>query len=266
MSVLVCLPAAAAQDVRGALGRALAPFEMFANPEWRSLWDSWNVGGGCDGTGFVLRPGHEGSPRLVHDVRTDGTPLPSVPGTCSGGPRGMLDLDGFRALSAERAAVRAGAGGQWDLWHALAPEHPPMLPFHTFGERFRRDPQGYPLDRALADFRAQPLLSAFAGHPLAQVPGGRTVEWAGDDAMLTQWFDGPRAAYARQMLDGVRQPDVLTLDGWWIEDGLHPVHASCEDEESCPHTAEGRQYQHDLGAYLYGLPDDVLLVKVRGHC
>ncbi|MBC3841158.1 hypothetical protein GXW82_15260 [Streptacidiphilus sp. 4-A2] len=58
---------------------------------------------------------------------------------------------------------------------------------------------------------------------------------------------------------------MLTLDGWWIEDGLHPRHGTCDSAESCRHMAAGRRYQRDLGGYLASLADDVLLVKLTCH-
>jgi hypothetical protein len=61
------------------------------------------------------------------------------------------------------------------------------------------------------------------------------------------------------------QPDVLTLDGWWIEDGLHPRHSTCDEAESCPHMAAGWQYQRDVYDYLESLADDAMIVKLKCH-
>ena len=161
--VVVCLPSEAAADLAGAIGSALEPFRLMEVPEWRGIWDWWAVRGGSDGSGFVPLPGHEDDRRLIHDdPRYDGEALPTLPGWCAGGPRGLLDLSQFR-------------------------EH-------------------------------------------------------------SRWL-----------------PDVLTLDGWWIEDGLYPKHATCDAEASCPHMAVGREYQRDLYGYLESLPDETLLVKLKCH-
>ncbi|KQV14541.1 MULTISPECIES: hypothetical protein [unclassified Kitasatospora] len=264
--VVVCLPAAAREDLGTALGQAMAPFEMFANPQWRFIWDSWTVRGGSDGSGFSVLPGFQDSSQLIHDdPRYDGTPLPSQAGMCAGGPRGMLDMTDFRALSKTMATVRAGAGGPWDLWHRLAPEHPPLLPWSTFQARHLDDPQGYPAERVLADYTAQPLLQAFAADPLSQIPGHREILWLRNQVGLVGALDGERSDFERRMVSHVYQPDILTLDGWWIEDGTMPIHGLCEDEDTCPHMRDGWHRQQDIGGYLDALADDVLLIKLRCH-
>jgi hypothetical protein len=60
------------------------------------------------------------------------------------------------------------------------------------------------------------------------------------------------------------QPDLLTLDRWWIEDGVHHRHGTCDDE-SCTHMVAGRQYQRDVYDYLESLADDALIVKLKCH-
>ncbi len=178
--VIVCLSPGAMDDLAGALAEALAPFELFSGPEWRGIWDWWAIRGGSDGSGFSPLPGFKDDPRLIHDDRrSDGELLPSLPGMCAGGPRGLLDFSEFREMSSRMVQVRDQAGG-------------------------------------------------------------------------------PYVAHCWQ-------PDVLTLDGWWIEDGLHPVHGICESAESCAHMAVGRQYQHDIGGCLEALANDVLLVKLKCH-
>ncbi|MFF4423302.1 hypothetical protein ACFY04_21410 [Streptomyces sp. NPDC001549] len=60
--------------------------------------------------------------------------------------------------------------------------------------------------------------------------------------------------------------NVLTLDGWWCEEGCDPVHGDCDGPDACVHrpplpgpraTATTR--------YLEELPGDTLLVYVRCH-
>ncbi|WP_224280577.1 hypothetical protein [Streptomyces sp. LS1784] len=264
--VVACLPAAARDDLVTALGQAVAPFEMYANPQWRSIWDWWAIRGGSDGSGFSARPGFHDSTQLIHDdPRSDGTPLPSLPGMCAGGPRGLLDLTDFRALSKRMATVRARAGDPWDLWHRLAPEHPPMLPWSTLRARHFEDPQGYPTERMWADFTTQPLLQAFVADPLSQIPELGDILWLHNQIGLVAALDGDRADFVRRVTARIQQPDLLTLDGWWIEDGDSPVHGICEDWGTCPHLEDGWHYQHDIGGYLDALADDVLLIKLKCH-
>ncbi|TQK49849.1 hypothetical protein FBY35_0123 [Streptomyces sp. SLBN-118] len=59
-------------------------------------------------------------------------------------------------------------------------------------------------------------------------------------------------------------PDLLTLDGWWIEDG-DPVHGTCDGSEVCPHMQDGLRYAEDPVGYLEGLASDVILIRLRCH-
>ena len=267
--VVVCLPPEAVEDLGGALAEVLAPFELMSGFGLRGIWDWWAIRGGSDGNGFSYLPGFEDDPRLIHDdPRYDGELLPSLPGSCAGGPRGLLDLSVFREMSGRMASVRARAGDPWEAWQFLAPAHPPILPL----SHFRTPREGDRLPRSLpqmwTDFTAQPLWQAFFAHPLSQLPelGTAWPLWRHPMANeLARALTGEREDFERLMVARFWQPDVLTLDGWWIEDGLHPRHATCDGDEPCPHMAAGRQYQRDIGGYLETLTDDVLLVKLKCH-
>ncbi|WP_327412594.1 hypothetical protein [Streptomyces sp. NBC_01233] len=63
----------------------------------------------------------------------------------------------------------------------------------------------------------------------------------------------------------VSHGNVLTLDGWWCEEGCDPVHGACDDPASCPRTPPYLQEPGAGEAYLAGLPADTLLVSVRCH-
>ncbi|WP_406375438.1 hypothetical protein OG788_37525 [Streptomyces sp. NBC_00647] len=55
------------------------------------MWDSRRIRGGGNGLGFAVAPGFADDPRLIHDdPALDGTPRPSAPGVCAGGPRALL--------------------------------------------------------------------------------------------------------------------------------------------------------------------------------
>lgn len=160
MRVAVCLPPGSAKELNSAIEEALAPFEMYSNIEWREIWDWWTIRGGSDGTGFSVLREFEGSPILIHDSpRYDGESLPSLPGKCAGGPRGMLTLSGERR----------------------------------------------------------------------------------------SW-----------------QSDLLTLDGWWIENE-NPVHGTCDGQLACAHMRDGWRYAEDPVAYLESLDPEVILVKLLCH-
>ncbi|GAB2444091.1 hypothetical protein [Nocardia tengchongensis] len=160
ISVTVCLPPDAIDDVEAAITRALAPFGMHQGFPERDMWNTWRLRSGGDGAGFYVRPGHEDDPRLIHDGPNQfGIVLPPKRGECAGGPKALLDVA-----------------------------------THNFAE-----------------------------------------------------------------------PDVLTLDGWWIESSGVCRHkdwdknTSPADQPACP-IPPG-----DLENYLETLPDDTVLVRVYCH-
>ncbi|NIH78996.1 hypothetical protein [Amycolatopsis viridis] len=102
--VTVCLPPDAHRDLRAALEEAMAPFDMNGDPAPREgEWDHWWIG--RSGDVFDVHPGHEDDPRLVRAlVDSFGEPREWVPGTCDGGPRGLLDFAGMRTRAARLAS------------------------------------------------------------------------------------------------------------------------------------------------------------------
>lgn len=186
---------------------------------------------------------------------------------CAGGPHGLLDLADFRAMSENLAMVRVWAGDCWDSWHQLAPAHPPMLPVSAFRVPGGGGSPSRPLEQVWERFTAQPLWQAFAAHPLGRMPelGKRLRHWQPRQGDLVEALGGEREDFVRRMAAGFLQPDVLTLDGWWIYDGVVPLHGTCDAAETCAHMAVGWQHQSDVGVYLESLADDVLLVKVKLH-
>lgn len=85
VTVTVRLPAEAADDVEGALTKALAPFysDTEDNPVGRGMWYSRRIRVGSNGAGFAVAAGHDDDPRLIKDDSApDGTPRPSAPGVC----------------------------------------------------------------------------------------------------------------------------------------------------------------------------------------
>lgn len=273
VTVTVCLPAEAADDVEGALTKALAPFDSDAYPDYnpvgRGMWDSRLIHGGSDGYGFAVVPGYEDDPRLIHDEPApDGTPRPSAPGVCAGGPRALLDFSRPH-LASERAAAAS-----WDLWHSLSAVHPAAVPLADFVDRWRNDPTAFPGDRYADDmfaaYRGQPLIKAYLDHPFSLGMG--YLGFLGDSDPSEHpviGYKGTRAEYIRDFTS-TRTPntDVLTLDGWWLEvyeHGMEAVHAFCEPE-LCPHDPALPAVWPGSEAYLANLPGDTIIVRVHCHC
>lgn len=103
-SVTVCLPADAHLDLRAAIEKAMAPFDLNGGYEpYQGEWDSWWLGRPSEE--FDVLPGHEDDPRLVRAlVDAHGEARDRTAGQCDGGPRGLLDFEGMRSRAARLAA------------------------------------------------------------------------------------------------------------------------------------------------------------------
>ncbi|WP_369776336.1 hypothetical protein [Streptomyces sp. R33] len=262
--VTVCLPAEVEGDIAGALDEALAPFYLDTdeNPVDRRMWDSRRILGGSHGSGFAIAPGHENDPRLIHDdPANDGTPWPSAPGVCAGGPRALLDFS--RPLAASERRIAAS----WDLWHSLSAVYPTARPLAEFVDRWHNDPTAFPDDRwgdaMFAAYRAQPVIQAFLDHPFSFGMGFLGFPFSSEHPVIN--YDGDREAYVREFAE--RYPsdtDVVTLDGWWVEGQNSALHATC-DPALCPHEPPGPTEWPGSEAYLASLPGDTILVRLRCH-
>ncbi|MEV0777340.1 hypothetical protein ACIBLA_03790 [Streptomyces sp. NPDC050433] len=82
------------------------------------------------------------------------------------------------------------------------------------------------------------------------------------DPVLEVGQTGLEAFVDRQTGLALRQRNVLTLDGWWYEDGGP---GACQSPAQCPHEPELPSGQEHIDAYMAGLPASTLLVNVRCH-
>ncbi|MFJ3725958.1 hypothetical protein ACIPYQ_25805 [Streptomyces sp. NPDC090045] len=268
----VCLPGGARDRLEEAIAEAMEPFRIegprpYSDDLW--IWDHWRITGGAEGCGHRIRPGHEADPRIVHaQPYPDGSREPSRPGWCAGGPRGLLVVG-----DARKRAVRL-AGTVWDGWQDLLREHPLGRPWEEY--RPARPP-GVGTDVHTERWRA-----AHAAY-LAQTPAAAFREWAAglsldpadeefrfallDAADPRRWL-GERSReefVAREAARATGPGNLLTLDGWWWEEGSRPVHGACDDPATCPHTPPSAPGPLGTTAHLAGLPDETLLVSVRCH-
>ena len=270
-SVTVCLPPQAAAALTDALANALAPFGELSDLDWEVgfLWDTWRVSGGHDGYGFWIAPGHEDDLRLIHDgPRRDGTIELSLPGRCAGGPRELLDLTERPALG-EALAIEA-----WELWQRLSQHHPPALPRQLIMRRLEPNPHRYvDLDLVNAEYEAQPLVQAYrAAHPLGGRDPGRYSAQIQFHLDSLTYFGYTAQTFADRVISRHRGGwDLLTVDGWWIQDNGAAHHAPCGSP--CTHTPEAfneargnASIPEGMHRYLDALPTETLMVKVSGHC
>ncbi|WP_406265328.1 hypothetical protein OH779_17635 [Actinacidiphila glaucinigra] len=70
---------------------------------------------------------------------------------------------------------------------------------------------------------------------------------------------------AEQVAYALRRRNVLTLNGWWYEDGGPGIHGECHGPATCPHEPELLAEQERVDGYLLDLPGDTLLVNVKCH-
>lgn len=162
----------------------------------------------------------------------------------------------------------------WDLWHRLARDHPPALPQSLLADRCRPSQHyGYDHDAVQADFEAQPLVQAFqAAHPLDCVDpalfSAESLAHPDELMMFAADREGFVECAASQSFGGW---DLLTLDGFWIEeDNLGVSHGACG--RPCSHVPAVASLDLDRHGfaearrrYRQAIPPESLLVRVHGH-
>lgn len=235
--VTVCLPPCDPGDVQDAISAAMAPYDYNRedvpdDPEWMGEWDYWQIDGrGCE---LPVRAGYEDDPRIIRGALTiSGTPRVFPPGTCDGGPRGLLDL------GAARDPVAAEAARTFREWHEFASHYPPARPLNYFWEKHQAAPQALRGQRVHEDHDSQSVIKALHRErpELRDRVSSCPVDYVGDDL---------EAFVERQAMDVLSTHALLTLDGEWTYAG----------------TLEGRRH---FNTYLEQLPPEALVVRVLYH-
>ncbi|WP_069462822.1 hypothetical protein [Actinacidiphila rubida] len=251
MRIVVCLPGDARGRLDEAIDRAMAPFMLdFTRGEELDIWDAWTI---KDEGAFVPLPGWEGDRRLIRGGSDRGEAL-----ECAGGPRGLLDLSANEVQAADLA------GQAWDLWADLELALPPAEPYSTFYARVNG--RTYSSDQASEEYRAQPLVRAFdTALRELRVPGYDSWFLGFIDPVLEVGAHRRECFVRRQVGRALPRRNVLTLGGWWCEDGGRGIHGACHSPKECPHEPEIPTGQSFVDAYLRDVPEDVLLVNLRCH-
>ncbi|MFI2303467.1 hypothetical protein ACH5AL_32210 [Actinacidiphila glaucinigra] len=255
---------AAAGQVDEAVANAMAPFEIDGTREGKlDIWDAWYITGGqANGGGFNVLPGRERDPRLIRSRRWDrkSERPPHDFGWCAGGPRELLDF------SASREEARRLAEAAWRRWHELAAELPPADPWRAYPDRAEAEFGWHDGAQVSADYRAQPLVRAFDAC-LRTLPTRRFSYWflQGPDPVEDVGRSERETFVAEKVAYALRRRNVLTLSGWWYEDGGPGIHGECHGPATCPHEPELPAGQERVDGYLSDLPGDTLLVNVKCH-
>lgn len=259
--VTVSLPPSAQGDPIAAIAAAMRPFDMNVDPVTgedgynpQGEWDWWYI---SSYDNLVVRAGHAGDPRLIHEpTAANGELRPRGSLRCAGGPRGLLDLEGMRAISA------ASAAATWAVWARFSAEHPPAEPLSAFLVRYgvASNVRSPGMDRAKREHLAQPLVQALAQYAIAggdrHYPNSLALE---DPVALFSCGEHDYVERAAAM--AVPTFALLTLDGQWTS----PWNASPLGHFR-PGESEAAAYWRLADAYLRGLAEDVLLVQLLCHC
>lgn len=214
--------------------------ESTYNP--KSKWDWWVVGGRWLGY-FTVKPEHDGDDRLI--IGRPGTfDNTAEPRRVDGGPRGLLDFDALRNVKATEA------GDVYDLWTTLVDGLPEPRPWSEFVDRYQGDKEGYPIERARADYGSQPRVQA--------ARRSDDFRWYND---VIGEFAADRETYTKRAADSaVPGFALLDLEGRWLEPGRMGWFGMSSDTED-----SRIAYNARANGYLDGLPDDAWVVVVDCH-
>ncbi|MEV2220764.1 hypothetical protein AB0E01_12885 [Nocardia vinacea] len=267
MRITVCLPALDVARVEAAVAEAMAPFEIdYTRDEDRDIWDSWRITGR-----LPVLPDQERDPRLIqessriYDTRHGWVEWPRMApdefGWCAGGPRELLDLWTAQKYQDQARQVAEGA---WQRWRELAAELPTVQPRQFYQDRHDADPGTYSSEQADADYAAQPLVHAYENY-LRTSPSPRAWSmYTYDPVVAVGSVD--RDEFVAFVVERARpRHNVLSLDGWWYEDGWTGIHGACRSTADCPHEPEIAPGYDHLADYLAALPGDTMLVELRCH-
>ena len=259
--VTVCLPSTAMSDPVAAIASAMRPFDFNIDPATgedgsnpQGEWDWYRM---SSYDNLVVRPECDGDPRLLHQpVQLNGEPRPRGPLRCDGGPCGLLDLEGMRAISA------ADAGATWAVWARFSAEYPPAEALSAFLGRYgaTSDVPSRERDRAKAEHLAQPLVQALAQYAVTagdkHYPNGLVLK---DPVAL--FACGEHDFVERAAALAVPTFALLTLDGQWTDSwNAGPLGRFRPDE------SEAAAYWRLADTYMRNLPEDALMVQLLCHC
>lgn len=157
--------------------------------------------------------------------------------TC-GGPIRLLDLDAMR-----RTAV-AAAAAQWLLWDQVVKGTKPANPFWWYVDKHTTDSARYPIERARADYLAQPRILAMHAHNA--LPGQPAP-------LPTPAVEALQAGYPTYLntawLAAVPVDGLVPVSGGWLSSRSHRL-------------ADQLDYLAAANAHLAGLSPDSHLVAV----
>lgn len=203
-------------------------------------WDYWRVGGRWGGHFITTTPGDR---RIYASKRGWDSPTVIARGTCDGGPRGLLDLDGTRQRAAAEAQERFGK------WLVAVDATPEARPWREFADMIGQV-EGYSRDQARLEYRSQPRMVALEGTEFGRMWGCPIAE-----------YQMPEALYVERARAGaVPGYALVTLDGKWMAPGDMGWFGCSTDNEG-----DRIGYLEVANTYIESLPDEVYLIAVDCH-
>jgi hypothetical protein len=177
-------------------------------------------------------------PHFIAGTRRTSKLIDRWQGMTSGGPINLLDLDRGRRTAA------AAAAAHWLLWQQVVAGTKPAQPLWAYLDRHHTDPLRYPLDRAHAEYSAQPRILAMTAF----------------NALPYRPVELPTAA-----LEALQAGSNTYATLAWLSavpaDGLAPAHGGWLTA-STDRLNDQLVYLQAANAYLASLPRDAQLVAV----
>jgi hypothetical protein len=239
----------------------MRPFDLNVDPSTgeegynpQGEWDRWHIESYDN---LVVHREHEGDPRLYHQpTYPNGDHRPREPLRYDGGPIGLFDVEGMRAIEA------ASATATWSVWARFSAEHPVAEPLSAFCGRYGATP-GVPspeLERAKRDHLTQPLVQALAQYAITSGDPSYPNSFVMQDPVAL-FACGKQEYVERAAALALPTHALLTVDGQWADPwNASPLGPIPPDE------SKAEAYWRLADAYLRGLNKDQLIMQVRCHC
>lgn len=121
------------------------------------------------------------------------------------------------------------AEGAWQRWRELAAELPAVQPRQFYQDRHDADPGTYSSAQADTEYATQPLVHSCENY-LRTLPSPRAWSMCTYDPVVAPG-SGDRDEFVASVVEYARpRHNVLSLDGWWHEDGWTGINGAATSD------------------------------------